>query len=602
MLSQDSDNRPWTPRDGNPHRPSILETVVTASAGDNPSDSVDLVRVMNQLRDERIIVPSKQFMKMVQEGIEPPVAQRAYGGYGDGDVPGSSSSSFSRAQPMRHNASTAEGKPRRLLVKLLDDLMEFCELKLLDDEPPAPKERRGSKSFSNRASSDQDVGCEKAGDTSAMEHSAKMSPKSPTAESSPEELRAARRVAAARAAAKQTQMDALMSRCAHTYAQLLLSNSESSGAQFSRRARKKRDASARRQGEGAGDSSGAEDSRKGHSQSPPRSRVATDWSSDTNRAANSVAPMGRTGAASKLMADESTERQPSPGTGKKTKTTTTPFFEAVYALISRAVQQSVRAAADNQGLAQQKGGTAQLNARVEEELGCIFRSRDFGRRSGGSKQKGKQDGLGGGSEVESAQLAARAEDKLGKLIKLTSQIATKLNQDVLELEATIPCHGQDESSKPGAEGDKPVGASGAESKEAVAAAGDHATTSASVDALIEGFKSRAPPRRRPADQAVALQRVVGTRSPMMEKLLPSPQERRASLAQRMKITPRGERGRSLAIAGTVVQQPVPKIHEMVDEMVEPKVALRNSWALSRDRRIHRPEEIFSGVGVNAEHL
>merc|ERR1712216_315773 len=46
--------------------------------------------------------------------------------------------------------------------------------------------------------------------------------------------------------------------------------------------------------------------------------------------------------------------------GKAVVTHPTPFYETLYALVARAVQQGMRAAAEGSRLAQEKGGLAQL--------------------------------------------------------------------------------------------------------------------------------------------------------------------------------------------------------------------------------------------------
>merc|ERR1719409_723640 len=134
----------------------------------------------------------------------------------------------------------------------------------------------------------------------------------------------------------------------------------------------------------------------------------------------------------------------------------------------RAVQQGMRVAAEGSRLAQEKGGLAQLAMRVEEELGRLFRSDEFGRSSGRSLRKGgaKVDASGGSEGVESAQLAARAEAELGKLIKSASQLTTKLHSEFGQLELRLDRHNQEEAKLVADRADK-APAGGADNKDAV---------------------------------------------------------------------------------------------------------------------------------------
>merc|ERR1712048_440310 len=108
-----------------------------------------------------------------------------------------------------------------------------------------------------------------------------------------------------------------------------------------------------------------------------------------------------------------------------------------------------------------------------------------------------------------------------------------VNQNFLQLEATIRKNAQEDAKSGADQTEKPTGPGG-DGKDALAGAGDPTMMAASVDALIAGFKSRSPPRRRPADKGIGLHHVVGTRSAMMTSLLPSPCEQKSVLLTRQK--------------------------------------------------------------------
>merc|ERR1712151_980309 len=126
----------------------------------------------------------------------------------------------------------------------------------------------------------------------------------------------------------------------------------------------------------------------------------------------------------------------------------------------------------------------------------------------------------------------KTEADIARLIKDTKELAAHLNQNFLQLEATIRRHAQEESKTGADQSEKPTGPGGADGKDTLAGAGDHKL--ASVDALIAGFKSRSPPRRRHADKSIGLQHVVGTRSAMMTSLLPPPCDQQSVLLSRQK--------------------------------------------------------------------
>merc|ERR1712207_12822 len=147
----------------------------------------------------------------------------------------------------------------------------------------------------------------------------------------------------------------------------------------------------------------------------------------------------------------------------------TPFFEAVFALVSRAVLIGMKAACEASRL--EKGGAAELNARVQEELACLFQSKQLGAgRNHGLRRGGtKVDVLGTGAEVESAQLAAKTEADIARLIKETKEIAAHVNQNFLQLEATIRKNAQEDSKSGADQTEKPSGPGG-DGKDALAAA------------------------------------------------------------------------------------------------------------------------------------
>lgn len=288
----------------------------------------------------------------------------------------------------------------------------------------------------------------------------------------------------------------------------------------------------------------------------------------------------------------------------------TPFYETTYALVARAVQQGMRAAAEGSRLAQEKGGMAQLSARVEEELGWLFRSHEFGRRSGRGLGKGgaKVDAGGGHEGVESAQLAARAEAKLGEIIKNVTKSTTKLHDKFAQLEARF--RSKDEAKQVADQTDKtPVG--GADNKEAVV---DHAALHGSVDALIKGFWDRAGPKTSRAEQTTMLHHLVTTRSPMISSLLPSPHVqaqivkraadrqmgRTTGSKQKGNTTPRDTSQRAQIYGGHVVGKGRATHSASGDSeasfdsaaldafsrQVSDTPAFRNMWALSHERVGH----------------
>eukprot|EP00928_Gymnodinium_smaydae_P018278 TRINITY_DN16966_c0_g2_i1.p1 TRINITY_DN16966_c0_g2~~TRINITY_DN16966_c0_g2_i1.p1 ORF type:complete len:739 (+),score=170.89 TRINITY_DN16966_c0_g2_i1:73-2289(+) len=279
----------------------------------------------------------------------------------------------------------------------------------------------------------------------------------------------------------------------------------------------------------------------------------------------------------------------------------TPLFDAAYALVSRAVQQGMRAAAEGSKFSKEKGGAAQLSSLVEVELACLFRSREF--VSGGGRGKrnngNKIDGLSGATEDESAQLAARAEAELGKLIKATTQLTARFNQEFSQLEARFRRNNaQDDAAKQGASApaDKP-GAGGGDNKDA-REEGDRAATTASVDALIQGFRARAPPRRRPAFQQVAIQSLVGTRSMMMSAKLPAPQEQLRSAEQNRvgsRGTPRSVND-SISSAREMSQKSLASRDvDGGNSLADSTTVSKHDWAFCNERMLHRPDHLYEKI-------
>jgi len=394
-----------------------------------------------------------------------------------------------------------------LLTQLVEQILEYCRLKLLEKELTEP-EAAGT-------------GIHDVRERTEEEH--------------------------------EEQLAKLLRRCTETYGQLLLAHSDAK---------------------------------------PPtshREKASSPWESSNHASCKSLLSDGAVSGRSK-KADDWSPR------GREQKHPT-PFYETAYALVARAVQQRMRAAAEGSRLAQEKGGLAQLAARVEEELGWLFRSHEFGRRSRGLRQRGAQADASGGPEgVESAQLAARAEAKLGEIIKNVSKSTTKLHDKFAQLESRF--RRQDEAKQVADQMDK-IPSGGADNKEAVV---DHCASQGTVDEKIAAFWLRAGPKHSRAEQSTMMHHVVSTRSPMINALLPSAHEqaqvvkkatrqafRQTCSQRRQMLTPR-ESQRAQMNGGYIVGsnghdgQMSRQISEAVDTAAAP--AFKNTWALSQERIGH----------------
>lgn len=500
-LVQEADST-RTPRDG--------ETAAPTS----------LLKVLQMMKEEKVIVPSKHFMRMIKDEERTMRLRNA----SDDETFG-----FMAASSSTGDAFATTSVPKApLATQLVEQILEYCRWKLLE----------------------KDVEPEEASLPFAEEE-------------------------------REERLAQLLRRCTETYGQLLLAHSDVNPPASARQAKPctgslmsaaSNQASARSLDTEAG-------------RSPVLSRKGTD-------------PIMARGRARTTTGDESSDRlaaasqSHSPGRVPKPHPPT-PFYETLYALVARAVQQGMRASAEGSGLGQEKGGLAQLAARVEDELGRLFRSDEFGRSSGRALRKGgsKVDAGGGSEGVESAQLAARAEAELGKLIKSASQLATKLDYEFRQLETRLKRNNQEEAKQSDQADKTPAG--GPDSKEAVV---DHAASHGSVDALIAGFWQRAVPKQRRAEQTLMMQHVVTTRSPMINSLLPSPHTQamsvkdaaRRSGSRRRLDTFRAASQRAQLNGGHIMNtmKPASVHHSELAVDADTVPAFRNTWALSQERVIH----------------
>lgn len=281
----------------------------------------------------------------------------------------------------------------------------------------------------------------------------------------------------------------------------------------------------------------------------------------------------------------------------RTQNRTTPFFEAVYALVTRAAQQGVRQATESS-----KGpdkDRAQVALRVEEELGRIFRSNDFGRVSGANGRRGgaRSGAISARVEEESAQLAARAEERIQSLMRLAAQRA----RDWDKWKPKAPPWAErmrpmwedqgdvDEAKGTPAREDERLAAG--ENKDAVGGdqlERDLAAQSERIATLITGFRANAAPRsRRGGDRLESLRHVGNLRSPIMTSLLPSPRD------QVLGVTPR--RGQPFVNTGgatlrsAATQSLISPASSKLAAAQSPRTeapALMNSWALTPERTKH----------------
>lgn len=506
--------------------------MVTPQEGDaarSPRDvensaPTSLLKVLLEMRKEKLIVPSRQIMRIVQEE-EGLVRMRATT-EDDGHSFVTSSSALSPVKAP-------------LLTQLVEQILEYCRRKLLDEEDGHDAE-------------DQAGGQADAGEEEREQRLAVV-------------------------------LQPVLRRCTETYGQFLLINSEFKPSGRHKRAVEANSEDMRKKTDDSGKE--GERSAKTHAErqegTPPRSRA---------------------------------DRKPnlSPGTsGRRNDASSnhpTPFYETVYALVARAVQQGMRIAAEGSKLSQENGAFAHLAARVEKELACLFRSPQFSRNSGRGLLKGgaKVDVSGGSEGIESAQLAARAEANLNSMIKkaekLTSVCTDLVLHDkdgrIVEFKQTEKAdklfqqHAQAEAKQIVDQAEK--SATGAlDSKEVLTGSGDHGT-SESVDAFIAGFWARAIPKQK--DQAISLQTVASSRSPMISSVLPSPRGQALGMKQKqLRWNLRRKNGArvisqqaQLSGSGMIDIRGPPSSLPPLNFLGEPNATIpfKNAWAFSQERVFH----------------
>lgn len=232
--------------------------------------------------------------------------------------------------------------------------------------------------------------------------------------------------------------------------------------------------------------------------------------------------------------------------------------------------------------------------RVEEELGRIFRSNDFGRVSGANGRRGgaRSGAIAARVEEESAQLAARAEERIQSLMRLAAQRARDWDQklDVLRAKCFRDRSEVDVAKAVGPAREDERLAAG-ESKDVVAGdqiERDLAAQTERIASLISGFRANATPRsRRGGDRLESLRHVGNLRSPIMTSLLPSPRD------QALGVTPRrgqpfvgvGATALRSAAAQSLMSPAASKLGATQSSRTEAP-ALMNSWALTPDRKKH----------------
>eukprot|EP00929_Paragymnodinium_shiwhaense_P065784 TRINITY_DN32955_c0_g1_i1.p1 TRINITY_DN32955_c0_g1~~TRINITY_DN32955_c0_g1_i1.p1 ORF type:complete len:532 (+),score=107.03 TRINITY_DN32955_c0_g1_i1:131-1726(+) len=493
-----------------------------------PSVSSDLARILKDLMKEKTIFPSRRFLRMVHEEAH---AAKLRGEMEANEEQGSLMNPSVSTQ-LSH-LSVHSDKPA-LLTRMVADVSEYCKIKFLDDDLP-------QLSVSEAAADDL----------------------SPTLSDLPFQRSCSAK------SSKGARMHILMERCAETYSLLLLTRMDDMPRDRSR-------------------------SHKGSS--PERTTESKRSDDDFDRLAGYTTRAGAekgatTGAFGTTLGgrEDSSLRTK---TGKLPEGAPTPFFESVYALVSRAVLQGLKASIEDSQQMQGKRA-AEVCAQVEEELSRLFRSKEFGCGSARGLRKGATtvEGHGSGAEVESAQLAARVEEELGKLLKQLSKSKQHWSQEFYQLEVRLPRHAQEEANKQNAEtADK--GGAGAllpgDSKDG-GAAGDHAATAASVDALIAGFKSRASPRRRLAEQHVSLHNTMSSRSPIMAAKLPSAVDQLQVMQEHQRLSLSQNR-RAAETAGVTPRSCSDGLSPTKSTTLQMTggSSLMNSWALSHKRTTHKP--------------
>lgn len=526
---------------------------------------IDLVRLVKDLRRDGAIAPSRYFKRMVREET---LAARRTLETSDGSEQSDVTEQTSRPCPM-------------LLTNLVTEVMGYCRLKCLElpEEFPAGLGGKPNK-----------IGSESSSGATTPSSSAERICSS-VGQGEPGDAHAR-----------------LLERCAEIYAQLLLVSSEwapSSGPSKSQRSPR---------GNAVDGSPTVDDATKEKviledvspslranpravSEGRPRKHrvyratwtctqeakyckhqfTGLNWSTSRGDSSN--------GAPTTKHVFERTARE------VRTQNRTTPFFEAVYALVTRAAQQGVR-----QGTESAKGpdkDRAQVALRVEEELGRIFRSDDFGRVSGANGRRGgaRSGAISARVEEESAQLAARAEERIQSLMRLSAQRSRDWDQKLDVLRAKC-FRNRDEvdvsKAGPAREDERAAGdskdASGGDQLER-----DLAAQSERIATLITGFRANAAPRlRRGGDRLENMRHVGNLRSPIMTSLLPSPRD------QALTVTPRrgqpfcgpgpGQALRSAAAQSLISPAASSKLASLSPRAEAP--ALMNSWALTPERTKH----------------
>lgn len=491
-----------------------------------PHQPTDLCRLVRELQQEGVIVPSRLLVRTVRQEIQLARKER--------DV---------RERGGQPNL-TLEGKPM-LLTRLVEQVVEYCRELLLG--PEWATTGQSGEGFS-------DVSSAETGDG---ELSTTRSP-------------------------HKAYLSRLLGRCAEIYGLMLLTHSKmadnggsSAGAiadtmkesrsdsNVSLRDRLYSDAKARRT-DWVGEETSPRTLRLAmQKDSGSRSQLACN-SVDVDFASETSSPERRTsikdaGAAAEQACeivqdgaslDDRAKRLPrscklSAG-GQSRSAQPTPFFESVYAIVIRAAQYSIRAAL----VSLEKHETmcaAQVAVRVEEELRQLFGSRQFGRTLGLGQDNGGRRQVSKPWKSKDAELAARADADLRKLIKSAMGIKSVISQEVKELEAKFHVN---------VLGDSNIGLSHDAAGAPVVSDGNHnelkkamddpVACSASVDEFIAGLKDRTSARlRRPVgEQTPGMPCITTARSPMLASVLPSPRDHMLVLQRRCQLS--RELGRSSA--------------------------------------------------------
>lgn len=521
---------------------------------------IDLVRLVKDLRRDGAIAPSRYFMRMVRE--ETLAARRTQASDGS-----EQSDEAERPCPCP-----------MLLTSLVTEVMGYCRLKCLElpeDFPAGPKPDKlesESSSGATTPSSSAERKCSSAGQGEPGDAHAR-----------------------------------LLERCAEIYAQLLLVSSEwAPSSEPSKSQRSPRgnavdgsltvDDAAKEKGILEDVSPSLRAATRAVSEGRPRKhrvyRATWTCTQEAKYCKHQFNGAGWSTSRGDSSSGAPTTKHVFERTAREVRVQnrTTPFFEAVYALVTRAAQQGVR-----QGTESAKGpdkDRAQVALRVEEELGRIFRSDDFGRVSGANGRRGgaRSGAISARVEEESAQLAARAEERIQSLMRLAAQRSRDWDQklDVLRAKCFRNRDEVDVSKVgPAREDERAAGdskdASGGDQLER-----DLAAQSERIATLITGFRANAAPRpRRGGDRLESLRHVGNLRSPIMTSLLPSPRD------QALIVTPRrgqpfcgagGQTLRSAAAQSLISPAASSKLASQSPRAEVP--VLMNSWALTPERTKH----------------